>query len=53
MHNRARMVAASFPVKHLLIDWRAGEQWLWNTLVDADANPAYARVRNARDVTGV
>jgi len=42
MHNRVRMVAASFLVKHLLIDWRQGEQWFWNTLVDADAgsNPA-------------
>jgi deoxyribodipyrimidine photo-lyase len=42
MHNRVRMVAASFLVKHLLIDWRAGEQWFWDTLVDADAgsNPA-------------
>ena len=36
------MVAASFLVKHLLIDWRRGEQWFWNTLVDADpaSNPA-------------
>jgi deoxyribodipyrimidine photo-lyase len=42
MHNRIRMVVASFLVKHLLIDWRAGEQWFWDTLVDADAgsNPA-------------
>jgi len=42
MHNRVRMVAASFLVKHLLIDWREGEQWFWDTLVDADAgsNPA-------------
>ena len=42
MHNRVRMVAASFLVKHLLIDWRAGEQWFWDTLVDADpgSNPA-------------
>lgn len=42
MHNRVRMVVASFLVKHLMIDWRAGEQWFWNTLVDADAanNPA-------------
>jgi deoxyribodipyrimidine photo-lyase len=42
MHNRVRMVAASFLVKHLLIDWRAGEQWFWDTLVDADPanNPA-------------
>jgi deoxyribodipyrimidine photo-lyase len=42
MHNRVRMVAASFLVKHLLIDWRHGEHWFWDTLVDADAasNPA-------------
>ncbi len=36
MHNRARMVAASFLVKHLLISWREGERWFWDTLVDAD-----------------
>jgi deoxyribodipyrimidine photo-lyase len=36
MHNRVRMVAASFLVKHLLIDWRKGEKWFWDTLVDAD-----------------
>jgi len=36
MHNRVRMVVASFLVKHLLIDWRCGEQWFWDTLVDAD-----------------
>ncbi|GLI93786.1 cryptochrome/photolyase family protein [Methylocystis echinoides] len=36
MHNRARMVAASFLVKHLLIPWHAGESWFWDTLVDAD-----------------
>ncbi|OAF14180.1 deoxyribodipyrimidine photolyase [Bradyrhizobium neotropicale] len=42
MHNRVRMVVASFLVKHLLIDWRQGESWFWDTLVDADAgnNPA-------------
>jgi deoxyribodipyrimidine photo-lyase len=42
MHSRVRMVAASFLVKHLLIDWREGEKWFWDTLVDADAgsNPA-------------
>lgn len=42
MHNRVRMVVASFLVKHLLIDWRCGERWFWDTLVDADAgsNPA-------------
>lgn len=36
MHNRVRMVAASFLIKNLLIDWRVGEQWFWDTLVDAD-----------------
>jgi len=36
MHNRVRMVAASFLIKHLLIDWRSGEEWFWDTLVDAD-----------------
>ncbi len=36
MHNRVRMVAASFLIKHLLIDWRRGEDWFWDTLVDAD-----------------
>ena len=36
MHNRVRMVAASFLIKHLLIDWRLGEEWFWDTLVDAD-----------------
>jgi deoxyribodipyrimidine photo-lyase len=35
MHNRVRMVVGSFLVKHLLIDWRAGERWFWDTLVDA------------------
>lgn len=37
MHNRIRMVVASFLTKNLLIDWRLGEQWFWDTLVDADA----------------
>jgi deoxyribodipyrimidine photo-lyase len=36
MHNRVRMITASFLVKHLLIDWREGEKWFWDTLVDAD-----------------
>ncbi len=36
MHNRVRMIVASFLTKHLLIDWRLGEQWFWDTLVDAD-----------------
>ncbi len=36
MHNRVRMVAGSFLVKHLLTDWRRGEAWFWDNLVDAD-----------------
>lgn len=36
MHNRVRMIAASFLVKDLLIDWRHGERWFRDTLVDAD-----------------
>ena len=42
MHNRVRMVTASLLVKNLGIHWRVGEQWFWDTLVDADAaaNPA-------------
>ncbi len=36
MHNRVRMIAASFLIKHLLIDWRQGERWFRDTLVDAD-----------------
>ena len=36
MHNRVRMVAASFLTKHLLIDWRAGAEWFLEALVDAD-----------------
>ncbi len=36
MHNRVRMIASSFLIKHLLIDWREGEKWFWDTLVDAD-----------------
>jgi deoxyribodipyrimidine photo-lyase len=41
MHNRVRMVTASFLTKNLLIDWRIGERWFWDTLVDADpaSNP--------------
>jgi deoxyribodipyrimidine photo-lyase len=34
--NRARLIVASFLVKHLLIDWRHGETWFWDTLIDAD-----------------
>ena len=36
MHNRVRMIAASFLVKDLLVHWRQGEDWFWDTLVDAD-----------------
>ena len=36
MHNRVRMIVASFLVKHLGIHWRRGEEWFWDTLVDAD-----------------
>ena len=36
MHNRVRMIAASFLVKDLMIPWRKGEEWFWDTLVDAD-----------------
>ena len=36
MHNRVRMIVASFLVKELLIHWREGEDWFWDTLVDAD-----------------
>ncbi len=42
MHNRVRMIVGSFLVKDLLIDWRQGERWFRDTLVDADpaSNPA-------------
>lgn len=36
MHNRVRMIVASFLVKDLLIPWQAGARWFWDTLVDAD-----------------
>ena len=36
MHNRVRMIVGSFLVKNLLLDWRLGEQWFWDCLVDAD-----------------
>lgn len=36
MHNRVRMVVASFLTKHLLTHWREGERWFWDTLLDAD-----------------
>ncbi|WP_440959824.1 cryptochrome/photolyase family protein [Oceanicaulis sp. LC35] len=36
MHNRVRMIVASFLIKDLFIHWRDGEDWFWDTLVDAD-----------------
>jgi deoxyribodipyrimidine photo-lyase len=36
MHNRVRMIVASFLTKHLMIPWQEGEAWFWDTLVDAD-----------------
>ena len=36
MHNRLRMIVGSFLVKDLHINWREGEKWFWDTLVDAD-----------------
>lgn len=35
MHNRVRMIVASFLVKDLMVDWREGEEWFWDTLCDA------------------
>ncbi len=54
MHNRVRMIVASFLIKDLLIPWQRGEAWFWDTLVDADlANNAaswqwVARLRRGR-----
>lgn len=41
MHNRVRLVVASFLTKNLRLHWRHGEEWFWDTLVDADdaSNP--------------
>ncbi len=36
MHNRVRMIVASFLVKDLLVSWHEGAEWFWDTLVDAD-----------------
>ena len=36
MHNRVRMIAGSFLVKHLRLSWTHGAEWFWDTLVDAD-----------------
>ena len=36
MHNRVRMIAASFLIKDLLLPWQEGAKWFWDTLVDAD-----------------
>ena len=43
MHNRVRMVSASFLIKNLGVDWRVGEQWFWDTLVDADEAGEHAK----------
>ena len=43
MHNRVRMIVASFLTKHLLLPWEEGARWFWETLVDADlANNAFS-----------
>jgi deoxyribodipyrimidine photo-lyase len=36
MHNRVRMIVASFLTKHLQLDWKQGAAWFWDTLIDAD-----------------
>lgn len=36
MHNRVRMIVASFLIKHLLVPWQEGAEWFWDTLVDGD-----------------
>ena len=36
MHNRVRMIVASFLTKHCLIHWKNGADWFWDTLLDAD-----------------
>ncbi|WP_062010977.1 deoxyribodipyrimidine photo-lyase [Aureimonas sp. AU4] len=36
LHNRVRMIVGSFLTRDLLIDWREGEAWFWDTLVDGD-----------------
>lgn len=36
MHNRVRMIVASFLTKHLMVSWQAGQRWFWDTLVDAN-----------------
>jgi len=36
MHNRVRMIVGSFLVKNLLLHWHHGEEWFWDTLIDAD-----------------
>ncbi len=36
MHNRVRMIVASFLIKHLLLPWQSGERWFWDCLVDAE-----------------
>ena len=36
MHNRVRMIVGSFLVKNLMTHWKYGQEWFWDTLVDAD-----------------
>ncbi|WP_133501549.1 cryptochrome/photolyase family protein [Cognatilysobacter terrigena] len=36
MHNRVRMIVASYLCKHMRVHWRTGAEWFWDTLVDAD-----------------
>jgi deoxyribodipyrimidine photo-lyase len=38
MHNRVRMIVASFLTKNLMLHWRRGARWFWDTLVDLAAN---------------
>ena len=42
MHNRVRMLVASFLVKDLLLPWTEGARWFWDTLVDADLAQQHA-----------
>ena len=46
--NRVRLIVASFLVKHLLIDWRRGEEWFWDTLIDADPGQQSAQLAMGR-----
>ena len=52
MHNRVRMVVASFLVKHLLVPWQEGARWFWDTLVDADLANNTLRLAVVRRLRG-